>query len=185
VIRLSHPHIFSCLLASKRLISFFSPTYYHDCLSQFKKAEADTENQGYKVCVAESAQEVAAACNLIITATPAKKPLLYSKDIQPGTHIRAVRADTPEKQELESKILTRAEVVVVDSRSQAQSRGEVYQALRQGVLSIAKTVELGEIILQPELRRQTNNQLTVADLTGVAVQDIQIAKAVHEKYLEE
>jgi len=75
--------------------------------------------------------------------------------------------------------------VVVDSRSQAQSRGEVYQALRQGVLSLTKTVELGKIILQPELRRQTNNQLTVADLTGVAVQDIQIAKAVYEKYLEE
>ena len=143
------------------------------------------EKQGFEVCVAESAQEVAAACNLIITATPAKKPLLYSKDIQPGTHITAVGADTPEKQELEPEILARAEVVVVDSQSQAQSRGEVYQALRQGVLSLTKTVELGEIILQPELRRQTNNQLTVADLTGVAVQDIQIAKAVYEKYLEE
>ncbi|RLE03053.1 MAG: hypothetical protein DRJ11_05455 [Candidatus Aminicenantes bacterium] len=94
-------------------------------------------------------------------------------------------ADTPEKQELEPEILARSEVVVVDSRSQAQSRGEVYQALRQGVLSLTKTVELGKIILQPELRRQTNNQLTVADLTGVAVQDIQIAKAVYEKYLEE
>jgi len=53
------------------------------------------EKQGFEVCVAESAQEVAAACNLIITATPAKKPLLYSKDIQPGTHITAVGGRHP------------------------------------------------------------------------------------------
>jgi ornithine cyclodeaminase len=145
----------------------------------------EMENQGYEVSVAESASEVAATCNLIITATPSKKPLLYLSDIQPGTHITAVGADTPEKQELDPQILARADVVVVDSRSQAQSRGEVFQALRQGTLSLGKIVELGEIIQQPQLRRQTNNQLTIADLTGVAVQDIQIAKAVYEKYWEE
>lgn len=65
----------------------------------------EMENQGYDISVAESPQEVAAACNLIITATPAKKPLLYLEDIQPGTHITAVGADMPEKQELEPQIL--------------------------------------------------------------------------------
>jgi ornithine cyclodeaminase len=75
--------------------------------------------------------------------------------------------------------------MVVDSRPQAQSRGEAFRALQKGVLSLEKTIELGEVILQPKLRRQPNHQLTIADLTGVTIQDIQIAKAVYKEYLKE
>lgn len=153
-----------------------------EAAKSFKK---EMEIQGYDITLTQSVSEVAAACNLLITATPAKQPLLYTKDIKPGTHITAVGADTPEKQELDAQLLARADVVVVDSRSQAQSRGEVFQALRREIISLAQVIELGEIILQPELGRISNTQLTIADLTGVAVQDIQIAKAVYEEYLKE
>jgi len=146
--------------------------------------QEEMNNKGYRVHQASSPSEVAAKANLIVTATPAKEPLLRADDIQPGTHITAVGADTPEKQELEAQILKMADVVVVDSRSQAQNRGEVYQALKAGLLSLNETRELGEVILNPSLGRTADSQLTVADLTGVAVQDIQIAKAVYENYLK-
>ena len=97
----------------------------------------------------------------------------------PGTHITALGSDTPEKQELDSEILGRAELVVADSIEQCQSRGEIFRALKAGLLDKHKVVELGAVIADPSLGRSDDDQLTVADLTGVAVQDIQIAKAVH------
>ena len=117
---------------------------------------------------------------LIITTTPAKAPLLAANWIQPGTHITAMGSDTKEKIELDTQILANADVVIVDSLSQSQSRGEVYQAVRAGTLRRTSVVEFGKIIANPSLGRKNDNQITVADLTGVAVQDLMIAKAVYE-----
>ena len=139
----------------------------------------DMEPLGYHVDTTLDPAEVAAECNLIVCVTPARRPLLRSEDIQPGTHITAVGSDTPEKQELDAEILARADIVVADSIEQCRSRGEIYQATRAGVLDGAKPVELGNVISDPGLRRSSDDQLTVADLTGVAVQDVQIAKAVY------
>jgi ornithine cyclodeaminase len=58
-------------------------------------------------------------------------------------------------------------------------RGEIHHALAAGVLEKERIVELGNVIISPELRRRSGEQITIADLTGVAVQDIQIAKAVY------
>jgi ornithine cyclodeaminase len=58
-------------------------------------------------------------------------------------------------------------------------RGEIHQALKAGVLEKDRIVELGDLIVRPELHRISEEQITIADLTGVAVQDIQIAKAVY------
>ncbi len=71
--------------------------------------------------------------------------------------------------------------VVADSIEQCRTRGEIFQAARAGVLDEDKPVELGNVIKHSELRRLSDDQLTVADLTGVAVQDLQISKAVYEK----
>jgi len=125
-------------------------------------------------------REISRDCNLIVTATPAKAPLLKADDIRPGTHITAVGSDTPEKTELEPEILARADVVVADSLAQSKSRGEIFRAVQAGAISRRHLVELGRVIENPSIGRQNDEQITVADLTGVAVQDIQIAKAVYQ-----
>ncbi len=89
-------------------------------------------------------------------------------------------SDTSEKQELDSKILQMADIVVADSISQCRSRGEIYQALKAGVLRESDLVELGNVIARKDLQRKSDEQITVADLTGVAVQDVQISKAVYK-----
>jgi ornithine cyclodeaminase len=141
----------------------------------------DMESKGYSVKGTLEAEEIAANCNLIVTATPAKKPLLRADQIRPGTHITAMGSDTPEKNELDPKILGKADLVVADSLSQAQLRGEIYKALEAGTIKMEQVHELGNIILTPELHRSTDEQITIADLTGVAIQDIQISVAVYEK----
>jgi len=139
----------------------------------------DMEPLGYRVRTTLSTEDIAAHCNLIVTATPSKSPLLSVDKIRKGTHITAMGSDTPEKNELDPKILQEADIVVADSISQCLLRGEIHQALKAGVLEKERIVELGDLIVRPELRRKSEEQITIADLTGVAVQDIQIAKAVY------
>jgi ornithine cyclodeaminase len=134
---------------------------------------------GFAVETTRDAGAVAAACNLIITATPAMAPLLRDADVRPGTHITAVGSDTPDKRELDPAILGRADVVVADSISQCLERGEIFHAIEAGVLARDRVVELGDVIADPSLGRTSDDQITVADLTGVAVQDIQISTAVY------
>jgi ornithine cyclodeaminase len=69
--------------------------------------------------------------------------------------------------------------VVADSIEQCRERGEIFHAVEAGELRIDDVVELGNIITNPALGRTSDSQITVADLTGVAVQDIQISKAVY------
>jgi ornithine cyclodeaminase len=89
-------------------------------------------------------------------------------------------SDTHLKQELDPKILQRADMVVADSIEQCLSHGEISKALQADQVKKEDLIELGDVIAGRQPGRTSDEQITVADLTGVAVQDIQIAKAVHE-----
>jgi ornithine cyclodeaminase len=136
--------------------------------------------RGLEIQTTLHSDEVAATCNLIVTATPSHHPLLHVEQIRQGTHITAMGSDTREKNELDPAILQKADLVVADSIEQCRVRGEIFHALEAGVLRDGDAVELGNVIVDPTLRRTNDSQITVADLTGVAVQDIQISKAVYQ-----
>ena len=136
----------------------------------------------FDVHIATLTAELASQCNLIVTTTPATKPLLKAEYILPGTHITAMGSDTATKQELESELLNKADILVVDSIPQSQSRGEVFRAMQDGLISPGKLAELGKVIRDPALQRKNDQQISVVDLTGVAVQDIMIANAVYNAY---
>jgi ornithine cyclodeaminase len=144
-------------------------------LAAYKK---DMEPLGFRIQTTLKAEDVASSCNLIVTCTPSKKPLLFAHQIRKGTHISAIGSDTPEKQELDAAILKKADRIVVDSISQCLLRGECFQAMKAGMIQKEDMVELGTVIMNKKLQRSSEDEITVADLTGVAVQDIQIAKAV-------
>ncbi len=143
--------------------------------TKFQKELSDD----FDIHIAESASEVAQNCNLIVTTTPSELRLLNAKDIRPGTHITAVGSDTSAKQELDSTILKKADLVIADSISQSQTRGEIYQAVTKGAISNNKIIELGSAIQSSDFQRINDNQISVVDLTGVAVQDIMITTAVY------
>lgn len=139
----------------------------------------------FDIQIAESPAEVAANTNLILTTTPSSTPLLTANDIKPGTLITAIGSDTEEKQELQSSILSRASRVISDSIPQSKSRGEIYRAVKDGALDPSVVIELGSALQNASLRRTNHEEITVVDLTGVAVQDIMIAKKVYQEYLKE
>ena len=132
--------------------------------------------EGFEIEVAPSVAELARRCNLIITTTPARAALLHAADVQPGTHITAVGADAPGKQELDPALFQKAQVRAVDSRSQCFDHGDAFHALRAGVVDEKQFVELGEVVANPALGRTREDQITICDLTGLAMQDIEIAK---------
>jgi len=136
------------------------------------------EAQDYNIETTMDAAEIAESCNLIVTATPSQTPFLQADQIRKGTHITAMGSDTPAKQELDSEIIRRADRVVADSIDQSQTRGEVFQARKAGSINNEQIFELGNVIEDKALQRTSDEQITVADLTGVAVQDIQICKIV-------
>ncbi len=149
-----------------------------DKLAQY---QAEMEADGFSVRTTLNVDDVAGSCNLIVTTTPAVEPLIklaaFKKD---GVHITAMGSDTPHKQEVEASVLGAADLVVADSIPQCLVRGEISKALAANAIEQNSVVELGTIIAGQHPGRTSGSQLTVADLTGVAVQDIQISKAVFE-----
>ena len=139
------------------------------------KYEKDMERSGFAISTTINLDEVTNDCQLIVTCTPSETPLINS--VNKGTHVTAMGSDTVQKQELHSNILYKADLVISDSRSQSADRGEIHHALKDN-LDMNSVVELGEVISNKRNGRRSDRQITIADLTGVAVQDIQIAKAV-------
>jgi ornithine cyclodeaminase len=156
-----------------RRVMFWTPKTEE--VEPFLKRFADSD---FSVEAASAPAEVAAECNLIVTATPSTSPLLMADDIMPGTHITAVGSDTAEKIELDPAILGHADIVVVDSLEQSKTRGEVFRAVSAGAIEANRVRELGEVLDRTSRIRTDDTQISICDLTGVAVQDIQIAKAV-------
>jgi ornithine cyclodeaminase len=140
--------------------------------------KSEMEKEGYDVCVSLDPEQIGMSCNLIVMSTPAKEPILAEGSIRPGTHITAMGSDTLEKQELAPGILAMADVLVGDSLAQCKSRGEIFKAVSAGAIRPSKAVELGDVISGKAPGRTSEQQLTIADLTGVAVQDIQISVSV-------
>ena len=138
---------------------------------------------GFRVETTMETSVLQKSCNLIVTTTPATEPLLKVEHLQPGSHITAVGSDTPQKQELDARILARADLVVADSIVQCLERGEIHQAIKTSVLSKDRIIELGHLISGDAPSRSDDAQITIADLTGVAVQDIVIALAVLESLI--
>ena len=140
----------------------------------------DMSSDGWHVDKALTTDDIAESCDLIITATPSKSPLLKQKKLKKGTHITALGSDSPGKQELETGIFQIADLIVADSIVQCVERGDISHAIKDGIINQSDITELGSLIDSDKRVRCRENQITVADLTGVAVQDIQIAKAVYE-----
>lgn len=144
---------------------------------------SEMAGKGFRVQVSPDPETLARACNLIVTTTPSTTPLLRAEWIQKGTHITAVGADAPGKQELDEKIVEMADLRVVDACSQCMDHGEVAAACTRGLVGKEGLVELGEIIATGQKARTDDSQITLADLTGVAVQDIKITLSVFESVM--
>lgn len=131
---------------------------------------------GFDIEIAPTVRALAVEARLIVTTTSATRWLIAAGDVQPGTHVTAVGADGGGKQELDPALFARSAICVVDSRAQCSQYGDTSFAIREGWLRPENLVELGDAIQNKNLWRRAEPDITIADLTGVAVQDMAIAE---------
>jgi alanine dehydrogenase len=123
----------------------------------------------------------AVASDIVCTLTPSRSPIIKREWISPGTHINAVGADAPGKQELDPSILKKA-IVVVDDLKQASTSGEINVPIQKGIYSIGEVYgTLAELVVGKKKGRPDSKVITVFDSTGIAVEDIAVAKLLFEK----
>ena len=144
-----------------------------------------SEVLGVEVVPAPDAETVVSSSDVVVTATPSKKPYLRAAWLHPGLHITAMGADAEEKQELFAEVLGRAHRLVCDRKSQCFRLGELHHALEEGIISQdAEITELGELTSGRKPGRQSDEEITICDLTGVGVQDTAIALLAYRKAME-
>lgn len=131
----------------------------------------------------EICDHVKNACeaDIVVTTTPVRSPLVQAAWIRPGTHINAIGADAPGKQELETALVLKSRVVV-DEWAQASHAGEINVPVSEGRLSKENTVgQLGEIVTGKKQGRLSDSDITIFDSTGLALQDVAVGKMVYDK----
>ncbi len=145
-------------------------------------ASADGRPDGCRFFPCASIREAVSGADIVVTVTASRQPLLQADWIAPGCHITAVGSDGPDKRELDSALLRRADLLVADSLDQCLRLGEIHHAVSDGTIdSAAVGAELGEITAGLKPGREDDRQITVCDLTGVGVQDVAAANLVLER----
>jgi len=126
----------------------------------------------------------AVASDIVCTLTPSRKPIIEREWIDRGTHINAVGADAPGKQELNPSIVKEG-IVVVDDLEQASSSGEINVPIEKGSYSINEVYgTLAELVAGKKKGRTSNKDITIFDSTGIAVEDIAVAKLLFDEAQE-
>ncbi|QGX97448.1 ornithine cyclodeaminase family protein [Roseovarius faecimaris] len=123
---------------------------------------------------AVSAEDVGAQADVIITITSAFEPLLMADWIKPGTHIACMGTDTKGKQEVDAALLARA-TVFTDELAQSVSIGEAQHAVSAGLISDADITPIGAVINGDHAGRNSEDEITLFDGTGVGLQDLAVA----------
>jgi alanine dehydrogenase len=119
--------------------------------------------------------------DVVVTVTPGAEILFERDSLRPGQHVSLMGADGPGKAEIAVEELLRV-TVACDDWEQASHNGDIARAAADGRLTRGDVVELGRVLLGEEEGRRSEEDITVFDSTGLAVQDLAVALAVYERY---
>lgn len=123
---------------------------------------------------AANADEAVAESDLVITATTGRGPLFHETAVRAGTHVNCVGADTRGKRELPVGVLERARVVA-DDLAQARELGELQWAPQTA------SIEIGDLVAGRAQWRRDSTDISVFDMTGLALQDLTVARLIHRR----
>ncbi|WP_027229630.1 hypothetical protein [Phyllobacterium sp. UNC302MFCol5.2] len=139
-------------------------------------ARVMSQQLGIEVEVVRDAESAVRGADIVVTATPAKQPIVKSEWLSAGQHITAMGADAPGKSELHPEVLASVTRYVCDRVQQCRNLSELSAAIAAGVIaSDFPAVELADVISGSVTGRGSDTDITVADLTGLGVQDTAIA----------
>lgn len=123
--------------------------------------------------------------DIICTATNCEKPLFSRNDISEGVHINAIGSYKPKMQEIDPLIIKSGILYADSSEAVLKESGDLIKPINEGVFSenIIKA-EIGDLINNQAKGRQTDNDITIFKSVGLGVQDLFVANAIYNKYIE-
>ena len=153
--------------------------------SRARAFAAAADAAGVRCETADRLPDALTVGDVVVTCTPSHRAFIGPAEVRPGTFIAAVGADNPHKQELEPALLARSRVVV-DVLEQCAQIGELHHALDAGAMTRDDVhAELGSILAGAAPGRQNDDEITVFDSTGTALQDAAAAAAVYARAIGE
>lgn len=136
---------------------------------------------GIEVVAAAGVGEAVRQSDVCVTCTPSRSYFLRREDVAAGTFVAAVGADSEAKQELDPKLLA-AGKIVVDVLGQCAAIGDLHHAIEAGVVTLEDVhAELGEVVTGRKPGRTSDEEITIFDSTGTALQDVAAAAIVYER----
>lgn len=139
---------------------------------------------GLNARAVDTIKEAVVGSDVVSTTTPSRVPIIKSSWVDDGTHINAMGADAPGKQELESHLIEKSKIII-DCWGQASHSGEINIPVHEGTIRKGDIhARIGEIVNGDRPGRESDTEITVFDSTGLAVQDIVTAWNIREKAIE-
>jgi alanine dehydrogenase len=148
-----------------------------------EQAAAVAAELGERASVAREAGKALSA-GVVVTVTPGHQPVFRDGDLREGQHVSLMGADGPGKAEITDGELARARIVC-DEWEQASHNGDLGHALAAGAIRREDVAELGNVLLGTEEGRRGDEEITIFDSTGLAVQDLAVALAVYRRYQQD
>lgn len=143
------------------------------------------EEMGITVSAVSEPRQAVEGSDVVVTTTPSREPLVQPQWLTPGQHITAMGSDAEYKNELAPAVLTRAHLYVCDRVAQCVRLGELHHAVEAGVVDAdAVHTELAQVITGQAAGRCSDDEITIADLTGTGVQDTGIATLAYARCIE-
>jgi alanine dehydrogenase len=170
-----------CRVRQLQSIKIYSPS-----ATSATKVKQELESEvGIGIEVLESAEETVRGCDVIVTASTAKEPIVSAGWLAPGAHINAVGSHRPDARELDGATLARSKVFV-DSREAIMAEcGDVLMALAdKSIAPDHVQTEIGEVLAGTKPGRSKTDEVTLYKSVGIAVQDVATADLVYRKALE-
>ncbi len=123
-------------------------------------------------------REAAACQDVVVTVTPGNEHVVLESDLRRGQHFAVLGADAHGKAEVSADALVRCSLFC-DEWEQASAGGELSGAVKSGLIGPESVTEVGAVLSGEEPGRRSDAEITLFDSTGLAIQDLAIARAVY------
>lgn len=144
-----------------------------------------TAELGVEVVAVASAQEAAEGSEIVVTATSAKEPVLMGAWLRPGVHVNAIGSNAAARQELDAEAVRRSDLIAVDSLEQARIEcGDLITPAAAGEVVWERVTELGSIVTGASPGRSRQEQITLFESQGIAMEDVVTLELLYRRAVE-
>lgn len=152
-----------------------------DAARRQKFARAMSEKLHVPVEAVGTAEAAVREADIVVTATSSSRAVLLGAWLAPGTHINAIGANFPQKREVDEETVTRAGIIVADSREQSKSEaGDLIHVLGADAGRWSNVKELSDVVTGIAPGRTSDRQITLFKSNGIAAEDIAVAERVYQ-----